>query len=663
MLTSPFRAADSLSGMGTEPTASLHGASIGTTEEPLAGRSPFAETPPLGESDPATEAGRSTATDGYVVVRDGQLEITNPTGGGLLPVLIPSGDVILTIDGHEVTTPISVWAGQSVRVEPRIRMEPVRGYQIAVDPDEMAAWLSLSAPDPLGHQVIDAGPSHVVRLEVRNVPGFQASPTPAEIERALALAGVVAGIDQAAIARALESTGALRVQVAVGQPVVPSQPGRVETAVTPWPVKDPRPLGARVEPGRSLARLIPPQLGEWGHAVSGRLLEPKAVPAVGLRAGAGAFLPRDGGEVLAAIRGRPEVVEVEPGMFQASVIPVLEIDGPLTPGSAPHQSAGDIVIHGDVHDGNCLRAGGWIWVQGSVHGSILEAGQGIRVEKTVQRSRLTTRSGRRLLVVLLREGTRILADLEQMRDYASQIMNHPRYAELSRSKSLGEVMLLLAQNRFSHLRRGVDEVRKLLTDLSFLEVKVDLEAVTNTLEQRVYKGNLNGVDDLIQLIDAFAATIQRATEALDIGGLEAPVHVRTLLWSQVDADGEVVVYGSGAELTTVRARGRIHIPKLRNSHALSETAIEVGLAVASESDRTILEVVGGGEIHLGLAVTPIDLQVEEWRYRLPPESRGVHVDSDGDGRVRLTVDGPPQKGQTALLPAVVNGTYHPVQKN
>lgn len=627
----------------------------------LTGQSAVVST--LAESAPPWESTQPTAIDGYAAVRDGHIEIVNPIGGGLLAVLIPSSNVILNIDGHEVKDPISVWAGQRVTVGPRRPSEPVRRYQIEVDPDRMAAWLTLPALAPLGHRVLDAGPAHVVRLEAQAVPGYQANPTPEEIEQGLASAGVVVGIDRTAILRALEATEAVKVRVAAGEPVRPSRPGRLETTVQSPTAKDPRPLSVRVEPGQSLARVIPPQLGECGYDVTGRHLEPEAEREVRLTAGAGAVLTHHGTEAVATIAGRPVLFELEPGEFRVSVIPVTEIRGPLIPDPAPHQFAGDVVIRGDLHEGTRLQAGGWIWVQGSVQGSALEAGQGIRVDRNVRHSSLSAKSGRRMLTALLQESNRILAALEQLRDYADQIIRHPRYSELSRSKSLGEVMRLLAQNRFRYLRQGIGQVRKILADLAFLQTKVELEAVLNMLEQRVYSGNLNAVDDLTQLIDGFRAAVQRTSDVHSAVGPEASVHAHTLLWSKIEADGDVVVHGRGAEYSTVTARGRVDVPYLRNSSVKSLTAVAVGIAASSEGDRTVLEVSAGGEIRLGQAVTPVHLHVANWHHRLPPESRGVHVQSDRDGRVKLTADGAHDNGQPGVPPVLVSGTYHPLQKH
>lgn len=648
----------------TAPGPAVREAMGSGTEEPLDTPAPSFETPSVThEMDPRTD-GQATSTDGCVAVCDGEVLITNPVGGGLLPVLMPGDDVILTIDGHEVTKAVSVWAGQSVKVRPRNSAQPVRPFQINVEPDGMAAWLTLPALGPPGYRVLDTGPAHVVRLEAQALPGRQANPSPEEIEQALAVAGVVAGVDRSAILRALEVTGPTKVKVAAGQPVVPSQPGRIETAVRDPSTGDSVALAARVYPGQELARVIPPKLGQTGHDVMGRILEPEPVRDLRLVAGAGTMLTQDGTTAVATIVGRPGLFELEPGVFQVSVVPATELSGPLGPRPVPYQFEGDVVIHGDVHPGVTLHAGGWIWVRGSVQDAILQAGQGIRVDRTVQRSTLITRSARRMITTFLQQCNGILADLEQMQALADQIIHHPRYAELSRTRSFGQVMLLLAQNRFGYLRQCIHQCRQALTNLASLRTQiVDLEAVLNALEEQVYSGHLNSVDDLKQLTAGVRAATQRVAHVLGAGSVEAPILVHTLLWSQIDADGAVVVQGAGAEQTAVKARGKVQITNLRDSRVTAGTAIEIGVATASEPDKVNLEVSPGGHIHISLVTTPAQLRIGHWRYQLNPEPHGVYVQSDQDGRATITSGRQWKNGQATMLPVQARDTYHPLHES
>lgn len=579
-----------------------------------------------------------TVMDGEVAIRDGEFDITDPTGGGLPPVLIPGDDVILLVEGQVVTKPVSVWAGRSIQVRPQRESQPVRGYRVQVSPNRMAAYLVLDEKGAPGYRVRDAGPAHVITLSAEALPGLQANPTIQEIESALEEAGVVAGIDRSAIDQALRSEGPVTMQIAAGKAPQPGTSGRIESAGDGCGADDSINIAARVEPGQRLVRLIPPQEGEPGYDVLGNRLDPEPVRRCTLEPGYGAVLSGDGTVAYATLAGRPVVIESEPWLYRAAVVPVVELSGPLTAGPVPYRFEGDVVVNGDIDGTFTVQAGGWIWVRGSVHGATLEAGHGILVEGTARWSRLITRATRTRLAEFHQQYGRIAANLAQMRDYARLIVKHERYAELARSRSFGGVMLLLAQAQFDDLGRQIRQARQTLSDLNVLRTMVDLEGILNALEYRLYSGNLRSVDDLTQFIDTITLATQRAVDILSAGGSHAPVHAATLLGAVVDADGDVLLDGSGAEQTVMRVRGRVQATHLRDVRVFSNAAIETDLAVATTPDSTLLQVPARGYIAVGMTFGEVAVQVGEWRHVLAPASRDIQVHSHRRDPDRVVVD-------------------------
>jgi len=207
--------------------------------------------------------GAHRAVDGEIAFRNGQFLITPPVGAGLPPVLIPDESVILTIDGHVVTKPVSVLTGQTPQVRPCHSASPVREFQIEVAPDRIAAYLTLAALGPPGYRVKDSGPGHTIVLMAEPLPGLQVNPSVGDVVKALNQAGVVCGIHEWAIRSALVEPGRTRVQVASGCPPVPGRPGRVESLVD-MRGEPPKSLSVQVEPGQVLARLIPHEEGRPG---------------------------------------------------------------------------------------------------------------------------------------------------------------------------------------------------------------------------------------------------------------------------------------------------------------------------------------------------------------------------------------------------------------
>lgn len=617
----------------TRSIANRHGGSRpakAASGESAASNAVFAEN--------ASSDSPAASVDGEVAYRDGHFHITDPVGGGLPPVLVPDESVVLTIEGREIEKPVSVWSGANLQVRPRLPDRPVQGFRIDIAPDRMSAYLSTEQPGPPGYRVKDVGPAHVIRLVSEPLPGRQLSPTVDEVEQALRAAGVVMGIDRDAIRRALEQPQPVTAKVASGIPAQPGSPGSIVSKVDAESGETSFGLGLRVECGQPLAVLTPSQEGQSGCDVLGNTLEPTRTKRIRLMAGYGACLSGDGTEAVAAIAGRPVLLQMETDVYRAAVVPVAEVQGPLTDGGAPHWYEGDVVINGDVGGGVTIHAGGWIWVKGCVHGATLEAGQGIRVERSVKWSRLITRATRNRLIPLQQRFDRLLSSLDRIADCAELITKHPRYEELSRSRSFGEIMLALAKQQFGDLVAQIQRARQTLHGLTVLRTHVDLEAILNTLEYRLYAGSLESIDELRQIRNALCEALQRAVDILGASGHNAPVHVNVLIGSEVDAEGDVIAYGTGIELTAVTARGRVQAKNLRDVRVMSHLAIEADVAVASTLESMSLKVSPGGEIRIGLAPKEVQVQVGNWSQILEPESRNVVIESDSRGRVTLTSD-------------------------
>lgn len=235
---------------------------------------------------PALPEGVEQVVDGQVAFRDGEFLITPPVGDGLPPVLVPDDSVVLTIDGLEVSRPVSLLLGMKAEVRPRQSASSVREFHIEIAPDGMAAYLSLAALGPPGYRVRECGPARTITLVAEPLPGLQRNPTVAEIVHALHKAGVVRGIHEHEIRNALEDPGRVRVQVASGRLPTPGRPDatclrdcRVEagSSISAETVAASLrsalvlevPEGGRIRIGTALTP-TPVRIGNWCHILAPR---------------------------------------------------------------------------------------------------------------------------------------------------------------------------------------------------------------------------------------------------------------------------------------------------------------------------------------------------------------------------------------------------------
>lgn len=241
--------------------------------------------------------------------------------------------------------------------------ESPAAFSVEVDPEFMSAELVLP-PRPEG----------------------ASAPDPAAVLHALAAAGVVAGIDPAAVIAAC-SSGAARTVVARGIPAQPGADSRFELLVAETRDRAPvvgadglvdfRELGAipLVSEGQALMRRHPPEPGIEGRNLRGEVLPARhgqalefEQPLQGARLAAG-----DPDLLEAAVNGQP--VRKGNGVVIEQLLRVPRVDV----GSGNLDFDGTVQVDGDVLPGMKVRATGDVVVMGAVEGGEVDASGDVRV--------------------------------------------------------------------------------------------------------------------------------------------------------------------------------------------------------------------------------------------------------------------------------------------
>ncbi|MDO8249108.1 MAG: FapA family protein, partial [Rhodoferax sp.] len=236
--------------------------------------------------------------------------------------------------------------------------------QVQIAPDEMAADVSLSP-----------------------ARGGKAA-TMEDLMRALVEAGVLFGVDEAALLRACAPGSGEPVRVASGispedghdtvfEEMIPQAVDRAPQLDEDGLI-DYREHGsiAMVQSGAPLMRRIPPTAGVVGHSIRGRVLAPHPGRDESFAAGlTGAQVASDDPNLLqAAVTGQP--VRVKCGIMVEPILRVAEVN--MTTGNIHYD--GTVQVDGDILQGMKVQASGDIVVSGMVDGGLLEAGGNIQVK-------------------------------------------------------------------------------------------------------------------------------------------------------------------------------------------------------------------------------------------------------------------------------------------
>lgn len=224
---------------------------------------------------------------------------------------------------------------------------------------EMKATVSLSEPGPGG-----------------------SDPTAESIRSALESAGVIHGINEETLA-AIETRPQYResIVVAEGTRPVNGQDGRIvynfrtdnkqvqlqQTKEGKVDFKELNKIENVVE-GQVLARKVPPEQGQPGQTVTGRLLPAKDGKDIDPPLGPNTRLSDDGRSILSEING---LVKIVSGKITVEKIYIVEGDVNMKEGNI--RFLGTVIIKGSVDDGFSVNAAGDIEVMGNVGKGTLEA--------------------------------------------------------------------------------------------------------------------------------------------------------------------------------------------------------------------------------------------------------------------------------------------------
>lgn len=297
-----------------------------------------------------------------------------------------SGDVVLTMAPNAERAPFDKAALRQWLAE-----QGYGAYQHDDDALERAVQMAADAPERvvlLLAQPVDA----VVRVEVaRDAMQALLSITPAQggaaateddVRAALAAGGVVAGLDAAAIAQAVQAQSPTPLVVAQGALPIPGEDAQFLELIAAAPDRAPR-VGADgridyrehsggivlVESGALLMRRKPATPGTPGTTVRGKELAPRPgrdAPFADKLSGV-AISADDPNLLVAAMTGQPVLVRA--GVMVEPVLHLPEVD--IAVGNIHYD--GSVHVDGDIAQGMQVHASGDVIVGGAVDGGILQA--------------------------------------------------------------------------------------------------------------------------------------------------------------------------------------------------------------------------------------------------------------------------------------------------
>ncbi|MHB0886668.1 MAG: FapA family protein [Bacillota bacterium] len=206
--------------------------------------------------------------------------------------------------------------------------------------------------------------------------------------------GVVAGIDEPALHRAIElESPRLPVIVARGKVPVNGENGRIEygfaadrVAGRPAEMEDGRvdfynlSIVENVVTGQVLATRVPATDGEPGQTVTGEPIKAKPGRPVNILGGTNTELVENGAKLVATADGQAALAP----NGRLSIFPVYEVKGDVDFSTGNIDFIGSVVVRGSVAHGFTIKAGNDVTIEGHVDSANIEAGRNVVIRGGVQ---------------------------------------------------------------------------------------------------------------------------------------------------------------------------------------------------------------------------------------------------------------------------------------
>lgn len=473
-----------------------------------------------------------TALDGMAWLEEGVLKVSNPEGLGRYPTIEVREPLRISIDGANPASGLFVVSEEtSVDFRIPVDVEAERNIKIRVRDQGLNAEIKVEEKEGIEYRLVDKKEGHNLILQVAGVSKPLNSLTVEEATKKLVDEGIVFGIDEDSIRKAIEAKDGKWHQVAVGQEPVNGEHGKVnllypkEKEEEFSDLLDHRKLDS-VAAGEVIAHKIPAVLGQPGIDVSGNEIAPPKVREAILRAGDGVLIHGD--KVVAARPGRPE--------FRGGVLKVFQVFtsyGDVDAKSGHLKYEGDVVIAGNVQDGMRVHASGFIKINGNVYKSDISAGGSVEILGNVVGSHV--RAGGETAVY-----QKILFKIRylnrQLRDLLSILKNI--------SKADGRALLALVEKNYRNVPRVFAELEKEISEKNHLDTNL-----THTILEvsRAFKPNRLveiKFEEFVELVQELLLQ-EEEFEELGLRNL-SDIRVGSIQNSYLEASGDVLILGKGS---------------------------------------------------------------------------------------------------------------------
>ncbi|WP_416333776.1 DUF342 domain-containing protein [Bacillus smithii] len=491
---------------------------------------------------------------------------------------------------------------------------------------KLKALLHVEPGYKITRRIPDIEPSKHIELIAEELKEIQNTLSFAEVIEELASLGVIYGINEDQILKAIESRQPGTFEIATGKKATHGHDGWIEPKV-PLTMQNGlkedengkvnyREIRAipTAERGEVIAVIHPPVPGQPGITITNEPLPPKPSFPIKLRAGKGVVVVDD--KIVAMESGRPHI-EQRGQLVKVDILPKITHSGNVDLSSGNIRFVGDVDILGDVDVRMTVEAAGAIFVQKNVNMATLTAAGAIVVNGNVIGSKLSAGKHNRLIAELGQLLEEMHVQVKGMIEVITQLIHSPAFKSSDFQRGgMQPLIRILLEKKFKSLpplaKKYVDLVQKEEKDLEdddWKEVAVFIRKTFLSLTKEIT--SLEQIKQLAQKMKQLSEFSKLPVEP------DSYIIISNVLNSEIYCSGDIIVSGQGCLNTKIHAGGKLEIRGImRGGEVYGKLGVEIHEAGAESGTTTIIAVPVGQTIKINKALEGTILKIGNVKHTL-----------------------------------------------
>ncbi len=574
-----------------------------------------------------------------VRIAQGELEFVFGTDAN--PVLEPSKNVSLYVNGELINEKVTIYPGDKVDVTLSDELKPPQ-FSIKLIEQEMIALLSFTPGEKTLRTLSNTKFQASLKLVVEERIEYYNDLKPQEIVDELKEMGVQQGLLFPAISKVVSATKAYELIVAKGTLPIEGSDGDLEIHIEfeefdPDSIErvDFREVNAitNVREGEVIATHILPVQGIPGQSLLGKPIPVKPVRDILLRVGKNVELIEQ--DIVAKISGKPSF-DWRDKLVKVEVTHEFNHPGEVSLESGNIRFEGDVKVGGNVLPKMFVGATGSILVGGSVTQATLHAMKSVIVTGNVLSSTINVGKQEVSINELVRQLKEVTVFLVEIRDAVEQIFLIRGNTEVELAPAdLKHLIYLLLEKKYTRF-----EVLNKQFIQSVRESNTTLEPEWTMVTDKLYDMFISTYKDKLEGMAGFQLLIDEAKELAEVHEIEAVSQAEIVLPYAVNSElyssGDIRITSKGVFQSTLIAENNITIQGVCRGGKITAKNEVVLQETGSESFvKTVIKTGEKGRIKIGKAYIGTEIQIGLREHKFSRDELEVHARIDEDGQIIL----------------------------